>query len=165
MVDNKALKQILKEKGITAAVLDVWEDEPDIDRELVDLLDIATPHIAGYSADGKGNGTSMSIQSLGKFFNLPLSRWFAEDIPLPENNRLSIDCNGKTAQAIISQAIMSTYNVMEDDNRLRSSLNTFEKQRGDYLLRREFSNYEIKINNPHSNVQKILTGLGFKVYV
>jgi len=59
---------------------------------------------------------------------------------------------------------MFTYSVMEDDNRLRSSLNTFEKQRGNYPLRREFFNYEIKIKNPHSDIQKILAGLGFKIF-
>jgi erythronate-4-phosphate dehydrogenase len=163
VVDNQALKKMLKEKCLTAAVLDVWENEPDIDKELVDLIDIVTPHIAGYSADGKANGTSMSVQSLSKFFHLPLTRWFAEDVPMPENYRLTLDCKGKRAQEIISQAIMFTYKVEEDDARLRSSLETFEKQRGNYPLRREFHAFEITLQNEHSNIQKILSGLGFKV--
>ena len=163
VVDNKALKQILKEKKITAAVLDVWENEPNIDNELVGYLDIVTPHIAGYSADGKANGTSMSVQFLSKFFDLPLTRWFAEDVPLPDNTALFIDCKDKSIQDIVSDAIMFTYNVTEDDGRLRSSLETFEKQRGAYPLRREFFNFEITLAHPHSDAQKILTGLGFKV--
>lgn len=163
VVDNKALKKALRDKAIAGAVLDVWENEPNVDPELLDVLDIATPHIAGYSADGKANGTSMSIQALGKFFNLPVSRWFAEEVPLPKNTTLTIDCKGKTTQDVLSEAILFTYNVMEDDHRLRSSLSTFEKQRGDYPLRREFFNYEITLNNVHSDIKKILTGLGFKV--
>ena len=130
---------------------------------MVDLLDVVTPHIAGYSADGKANGTSMSVQALGKFFNLPLTRWFAEEVSLPENTSLTIECKDKTIQEIVSEAIMFTYNVTEDDNRLRSSIETFEKQRGDYPLRREFLNYEITLLHSHSDVQKIITGLGFKV--
>ena len=100
VVDNKALRVLLKEQRIEAAVLDVWENEPDIDEGLLQLLDIATPHIAGYSADGKANGTSMSVQAFGKFFNLPLSRWFADNIPLPENPNLTIDCKNKTKQQV-----------------------------------------------------------------
>ncbi|HEY4786754.1 MAG TPA: 4-phosphoerythronate dehydrogenase PdxB [Bacteroidales bacterium] len=163
VVDNQALKSILKEKKIAGAVLDVWENEPNIDKELVDLLDIVSPHIAGYSADGKANGTSMSVQALSKFFKLPLTRWFAEDIPIPENNRLTIDCKGKSVQEVLSEAIMFTYKVEEDDARLRSSLETFEKQRGNYPLRREFHAYEIILQNPHSDIQKRLNGLGFRI--
>jgi erythronate-4-phosphate dehydrogenase len=162
VVDNTALQRMLKEKRITAS-LDVWENEPNIDKELVDLLDITTPHIAGYSADGKANGTSMSVQFLSKFFNLPLTRWFAENVPKPETTELTIDCKGKTLQEIISHAILFTYNVMDDDLRLRSSLDTFEKQRGSYPLRREFYAYHVILINPHSNIQKILNGLGFNV--
>jgi erythronate-4-phosphate dehydrogenase len=163
VVDNKALKKCLKEMRILGSALDVWENEPNIDRELVEMVNIVTPHIAGYSADGKANGTSMSVQFLSKFFNLPLTRWFAEEVQLPANISLTIDCKEKTLQEIISEAILFTYNVMEDDKRLRSSIDTFEKQRGCYPLRREFPAYEITVANPHSNIQKILTGLGFKV--
>jgi erythronate-4-phosphate dehydrogenase len=162
VVDNNALKNVLKSKQITAN-LDVWENEPLIDKELVKLLDIATPHIAGYSADGKANGTSMSVQFLSKFFNLPLTRWFAEDVPTTEITDLTIDCNGKSIQEIISQAILFTFNVMDDDSRFRSSIDTFEKQRGNYPLRREFYAYNITLINPHSNIHKTLNGLGFNV--
>jgi erythronate-4-phosphate dehydrogenase len=163
VLDGNALKSALMEKRIAAAVLDVWENEPDIDKELVDLLDIVTPHIAGYSSDGKANGTSMSVQFLSKFFNLPLTRWFAENVPLPEKIDVKIDCKGKTVQEIVSQAILFTYEVMEDNYRLRSSPDTFEKQRGSYPLRREFHAYEVNLVNTHSDIQKILNGLGFKV--
>ncbi len=163
VVDNKSLRLVLQEKKLLAAVLDVWENEPDIDLDLLNLLDIATPHIAGYSADGKANGTSMSIQSLGKFFNLPLSRWFATDVPLPGSTRLTIDCAGKTVQEVISEAIIFTYNIGEDDYRLRSSPETFEKQRGNYPLRREFQAFEITLQNGRPDILNSLKGLGFKV--
>jgi erythronate-4-phosphate dehydrogenase len=163
VVDNQALKKVLKEKRLSAAVLDVWENEPDIDKELVDLLDIVTPHIAGYSADGKANGTSMSVQALAKFFNLPLTRWFAGEVPGPEYTRLTIDCKDKTAQEVLSESVLFTYKVAEDDSQLRNTIETFEKQRGNYPLRREFPTYEITLLHEHSNLSKILHGLGFMV--
>lgn len=92
ILDTKALKPILKEKKLAACVLDVWEHEPDIDLELLDLVDIGTPHIAGYSADGKANGTSMSVQALSRFFGLGLDTWYPERVPLPECTMIDIDC-------------------------------------------------------------------------
>jgi erythronate-4-phosphate dehydrogenase len=163
VVDNVALRRVLKEQRIAGAVLDVWENEPNIDQALLASLDIATPHIAGYSADGKANGTSMSVQALAKFFNLPLTRWFAENVPLPENTAPIIDCSNKTHQQVLTEAILATFDVKDDDNRLRTSPETFEKQRGGYPLRREFHAYSVTLLNHHSNIQKALTGLGFKV--
>jgi erythronate-4-phosphate dehydrogenase len=163
VVDNQALKTILQDKKISAAVLDVWENEPNIDTELMSLLDIVTPHIAGYSADGKANGTTMIVQSFAKFFKLPLTRWFAENIPQPENTHLSLDCKGKTTQEIVTEAILFTYQVANDDSRFRLSPDTFEKQRGNYPLRREFHSYHISLQNSNSEAQKALSGLGFKI--
>jgi erythronate-4-phosphate dehydrogenase len=165
VVDNTALKNILKEKKIKGACLDVWENEPDIDGELVKLLDVVTPHIAGYSADGKANGTSMSVQFLSKYFKLPLTGWQTKETPLPEKTVLTIDCSGKTFQDVLSDSILFTYDIMEDNQRLRASLTTFEKQRGAYPLRREFQSYKIILINKHSNVETALEGLGFKVEI
>ncbi|MEI3003165.1 MAG: NAD(P)-dependent oxidoreductase [Victivallales bacterium] len=72
VVDNAALKEALKNEKLRGAALDVWENEPEIHLGLLNLLDYATPHIAGYSADGKANGTSMSVNALASFFALPL---------------------------------------------------------------------------------------------
>ena len=66
--DNAALKEALKAGEIAGAVLDVWENEPNLDLELLDMLEFGTPHIAGYSADGKANGTAMSVNALSEFF-------------------------------------------------------------------------------------------------
>ena len=64
VVDDAALKNALTQKKILAASLDVWENEPQIDPELLSLLFTGTPHIAGYSVDGKATGTTMSVQAL-----------------------------------------------------------------------------------------------------
>jgi erythronate-4-phosphate dehydrogenase len=164
VVDTNALKNMLNSSDkLQAAVLDVWENEPDIDVELLSKLDIATPHIAGYSADGKVNGTAMSVQALSRFFNLPLKLWVPNEIPVPENTTISIDCNGKTLQEILTDAILFTYPIVEDDLRLRNSISTFEKQRGAYPLRREFRAFTVNLKNDHSGADVKLKNLGFQI--
>lgn len=161
--DTAAIKNALESGKLGGAVLDVWENEPDIDLELMSKAFIATPHIAGYSTDGKANGTAMSVNSLCKFFDLPLKKWYPDNIPKPHSPAITIECKGKANEDIIREAIFNTYNITDDDLRLRSSPFDFEKQRGDYPLRREFSSYRINLRGGTKKVQKILNGLGFKV--
>ncbi|MBN1181969.1 MAG: 4-phosphoerythronate dehydrogenase PdxB [Bacteroidales bacterium] len=163
VVDNKALKDVLGSGKISGAVLDVWEGEPALDKELMDMVDIATPHIAGYSADGKANGTAMSVNALCEFFNLPYKNWYPEDVPEPDNTFIEINCKGKSDQEILHDAVLATYPIWEDDERLRNSVDTFEKQRGDYPLRREFKAYTVKLeNNSSKDIIIKLNKLGFK---
>lgn len=163
VVKTEAFKNALKSGKIKASLLDVWEKEPDIDKALLNMVDIATPHIAGYSADGKANGTAMSIRELNKFFNLGIEKeWYPKEIPAPSNNSLiQIDCQGKTEQQILAEAILMTYNIMNDDNTLRSSVETFEKQRGNYPVRREFTYYKINLINGSQKIVNSLRLLGF----
>jgi erythronate-4-phosphate dehydrogenase len=164
VVDNLTLANFLKTKHqIQSIVLDVWENEPSINTDLLSTVNIATPHIAGYSADGKVNGTAMSVQALSKFFNIPLKLWVPSDIPVPDKSELEIDCQGKTLQAILTESILFTYSIIDDDTRLRQSVSTFEKQRGNYPLRREFRAYTIKLKNVHSGVDQKLKNLGFQI--
>lgn len=147
VVDNAALKDALKAKSIAGASLDVWENEPNIDTELMDLLYTATPHIAGYSLDGKANGTTMSVQAIARKFNLPCKDWHVTDIPLPAQDVcFTIDVTGKTAAEIIQEAILYTYDIKNDDKRLRASVSTFEKQRSDYPVRREFPAFTVTLD-------------------
>ncbi len=163
IVDNNALKEALKNRRIKGAILDVWENEPNIDIELLDLVDYATPHIAGYSADGKANGTAMSVQAISDFFGFGLKNWFPANIPAPSNPFLVIDYHEKTEMEIYSEAILATYNIKADDERLKKSVGTFEKQRGDYPLRREFENYLIKSVSENKKVEQKLKQIGFKI--
>ena len=164
VIDSKALKNALKNRKIGAAVLDVWENEPNIDIELLSLLNIATPHIAGYSADGKANGTAMSVQALSRFFGLPLIDWRPSEIPDPQQPlHFELDCNGKSLQECLCEAIWQTYPVNDDDGRLRLSTDSFEKQRGNYPVRREFSAFTIDVKNEIPEIEERLQTLGFKI--
>ena len=164
VVDNKALKQALKRQALKGAVLDVWEGEPDLDVELVSLLDIATPHIAGYSADGKANGTSMSVQTVAKCLGLPLGRWKASGVPRPKQPlTFAIDGTGKSKQDILSEAILYTYDVTTDSDTLRASPGTFEAQRGDYPIRREPTAYTVELTNVAEETAETLRKIGFQI--
>lgn len=81
--DGGALKEALRSGKPAGAVLDVWENEPCPDPELLRLVDYGTPHIAGYSTDGKANGTAMSVNAVARFFGLPFKDWYPEHVPLP----------------------------------------------------------------------------------
>ena len=163
VVNNSALKEALKSGQVAGAVLDVWENEPEIDTELLKMVDIATPHIAGYSADGKANGTTMSIRALSSYFNLGIDDWEPEEVLQPGSSSFQIDCYGKENGQVIGEAILKTYNVLADDKRLRDSVNTFEQQRGNYPLRREFPAYEIELKNSDQRLEHTLRKLGFKI--
>ena len=164
VVDNVALKTTLKSRNIGAAVLDVWENEPEIDPELLPLLDIVTPHIAGYSADGKANGTAMSVQALSRFFGLPLTNWYPSVVSAPTQPlTFEIDCRGKNLQQCLCEAIWHTYAVNDDDGILRISPETFEKQRGEYPVRREFEAFTVIVKNEIPEIEKRLQALGFSI--
>jgi len=165
VIETAALKEAISAGKVTASVLDVWENEPNIDLELLKMVDIATPHIAGYSADGKANGTSVCVNAINNFFNLGLpENWFSKNIPLPiEGLKVNIKCKNKSLQELIYEIILSTYDIRNDDINLRKSPETFEEQRGNYPVRREFHNYNLDISNGNDELIKILKDLNFKL--
>ncbi len=163
VTDTAELKNILYTGKIAGAILDVWENEPNIDLEMLGLAKFATPHIAGYSTDGKANGTAMSVQALSRFFGIrELENWYPADVPKPAETIVNIDCGGKSKEQILLETIKFTYDVSGDDQRLRSSPKTFEKQREEYPLRREFPVFKIKLTNDGTNMETVLRELGFQ---
>jgi erythronate-4-phosphate dehydrogenase len=90
--------------------------------------------------------------------------WNPENVPLANSgNYINVDCKNKLDEEFISEVVLSTYNVLEDDSVLRNSPETFEKQRGDYPIRREFENYNLILSNVNIDVIKKLTQLGFRI--
>lgn len=117
IVDGGALKSALRENRLRAAALDVWENEPGIDRELLERVTIATPHIAGYSADGKANGTTAAVRAVANALGIEaLSGWKVESVP---------------------ESADPYYDVLKDDTALRAHPEDFERLRSDYPIRRE----------------------------
>jgi erythronate-4-phosphate dehydrogenase len=163
VVETLAIKDAISKNIISSAVLDVWEKEPDIDPELLNMADIATPHIAGYSADGKANATAMAVQAISRFFSLGMDEWFPSFIPKPENNVICIDCQNKPVEKIVEEAIIATYDISKDDKCLRQSASTFEKQRSSYPLRREYPAYRISLLHSDPIIKEKIGTLGFEI--
>ncbi|MBN2643612.1 MAG: 4-phosphoerythronate dehydrogenase [Victivallales bacterium] len=160
VVFSHALKHALKHQIIRGAILDVWENEPDIDLELLDLLNYGTMHIAGYSADGKANGTTMSVQALSRFFNLGLDDWTVQNMPAPADVRINIPDDLSSFEEKIAYAVNRSYDIAFDSENLRRSPDMFEAQRGDYRIRREFHAFELHNSDPA--LLKTAQGLGFR---
>jgi erythronate-4-phosphate dehydrogenase len=163
VVETEALKNALNSEKIAGAVIDVWEREPEIDIPLMHMAFLATPHIAGYSADGKANGTAIIVKNLCESFNIPLIDWYPSEVPVPHEPVITIDCIGKSTEDILRKVVMHTYNIVEDDIRLRFDPSLFEKERENYPVRREFSYYTINLKDGNQEIEKLLKDLGFKV--
>ena len=164
VVEERALKAALKAGSLRGAVLDVWAVEPEIDRELLGLLEYATPHIAGYSADGKANGTTMSVRTVASVLGLPLTDWSASGVPAPAQGlSFCLDATGKRTQDVLTEAILYTYDVQKDTDALRADPGFFEKLRGDYPVRREPTAFSLQLKGGTPAQAETLAKMGFKI--
>ena len=163
VIDSQALKRALNKMKIAGAVLDCWENEPNIDSDILAGATIATPHIAGYSRDGKANGTRMSVQAVSRFFHLGLDDWQPAKIERPRLDKVTIDAAGKNPYQIAADAVYATYDVMADDKKLRISPETFEKLRENYPVRREYPAWTVRLQNSNSDAVWFLSQLGFNI--
>ena len=163
VIESEAIKEALVKGWVSGFVADVWENEPNADPSLLQAALIATPHIAGYSAEGKANGTAACVRAAGKFFGFGLDCWFPTDLPSPENPQIEIDASGKNEEAVLSQAILAGYDVMSDDQTFRTDFSQFENLRNHYPTRREFEAYNVKIKNSNPAILTQLTNLGFHI--
>ena len=161
VAETHSLKKARTSGKLGGIVADVWENEPSIDTGLMQLSFIATPHIAGYSTDGKANGTSVVVNQLSACFGLPVKEWYPANLPSPSDPVVNINCKGKEVEDIIREAVEHTYNISEDDLKLRFSPSDFEKLRGDYPVRREFPAYTVNLEGSSVKTRKILESMGF----
>lgn len=170
VINNQALLQVLHERPDLRVVLDVWEPEPDISLALLDKVELGTPHIAGYSYDGKLNGTEMIYQACCKAFDIAPQASLRSLVPPLDNNQLSIHQQSDlwtTTKTLIAQV----YDIAADDARLRELAAKarlgnadfglgFDNLRKHYPIRREFHNYRIE-NADDQNLKAWLQVLGF----
>lgn len=133
--DTAALLRALDCKQIAQCIIDVWEGEPHINRELLGRCYIGTPHIAGYSADGKANATRMSLHALAQHFGLHA----APHITAPAPSASSVQAVSEAKNR--ADALLQIYNPHTDSLALKTHPEHFEQLRGDYPLRREEEAY------------------------
>jgi erythronate-4-phosphate dehydrogenase len=171
VVDGGALKRAITEGKLAAAVLDVWENEPNIDTELLKIVDIGTPHIAGYSLDGKIAGMIMIYKAACKFFGLEAEFSVESFLPEPATRQLKINASERSEQDVLRQAVEKIYRIGDDSLRLRQILNMpankrgkfFDSFRKNYSVRREFQNTKVILEHPCRGLAKKLAGIGFRV--
>lgn len=126
VVDTHALLEARASGRVREVIIDTWEHEPLINEDLLKVAYIATPHIAGYSADGKANATRMSLEALCRFFHIEAKfEIIPPALPLIE---FSTD---------EEEAFLQLYNPLLDSERLKNAPDKFEWFRGNYPLRRE----------------------------
>lgn len=133
VVETRALLDALENGRIADAIIDVWEGEPDIDLTLLNKVFIGTPHIAGYSADGKANATRMSLDALCRFFHIEAD--YRITPPAPATPVIT----ARTA----AEVCLQMYDPRRDSEALKRHPELFEKLRGDYPLRREKDAYTV----------------------
>ena len=136
VVDNQVLLDAMRRGLVPDAVIDVWENETDINRDLLERVLIGTPHIAGYSADGKSNATRMALDAYCRFFHIEADY---QILPPPPAQPVWHVADEEEAQLL-------SYNPYEDSNALKAHPEQFEYLRGHYPLRREWPAYTFIYN-------------------
>ncbi len=131
VVDERALKAAIRDRKLSAAVLDVWAHEPAIDPELAAMVTYGTPHIAGYSVQGKANASAMVVRALAQAFDLPLTNWYPAGIP-PQVIARPITWER------LQQTIDGYCDLAAEDARLRGHTGDFEVLRNEYPYRTEY---------------------------
>ncbi len=135
LVVDSALKAAIPKLG--AVIIDAWNNEPDVDKELVSMVDIATPHIAGYSYQGKQRSTASAVRTVARFFGIqPLMEFFPET-EIKELEAVKLDVRGKS-QGQIASLFQYNYPIFIDDFMFRINPDGFVGLRENYSYRREF---------------------------
>ncbi len=170
VIDNEALKSALLERRMAGAVLDVWEEEPQVDYSLLKLLDIGTPHIAGISFDGKIRATEMVREDLCRFFGIQ-SSWDTNPF-YPESGLIGLEQQTSEQDALLS-VLLQVFDIIKDDKDLRGlgliaageAAAGFDRLRNNHPLRPEFDHFIVDLSRQNSNLSSTVASLGFKLKV
>ncbi|SUC41738.1 Erythronate-4-phosphate dehydrogenase [Providencia stuartii] len=164
VVDNQALLSLLKQGKNMSIVLDVWEPEPNLDTELLEWVDIGTPHIAGYTLEGKARGTTQVYEAYCQFLGQPDRIALSSLLPKPEISAITF--LGKLTQSQLKRLVHLVYDVRRDDAALREVAaipGEFDKLRKHYQERREWSSLEVHCDDEQTVSQ--LAALGFNAHL
>ncbi|MCL5027550.1 MAG: 4-phosphoerythronate dehydrogenase [Bacteroidetes bacterium] len=167
VTNNLALSEMIEKKNLHV-VLDVWEDEPDINIDLLKKVKFASPHVAGYSLEGKVNGTAMIYNALCKLLNV-MPSW-QPTLPEVSNSIIELKEESNLEQKL-NDIFSAVYDIKRDDNQMRNMFGIpdnerpkyFDSLRKNYSLRREFPNYNIKLNSKDDELIKILQVFRFNI--
>jgi erythronate-4-phosphate dehydrogenase len=170
VVDEVALDRALDRGRLGATILDVWDHEPAIDGRLVARVDIGTPHIAGYSLEGKLNGTAMVYDAACRFLGVEPSWNATAAAPPPPVPQLTIAAAGRDEVDVLAEAVTAVYPIARDHEALRRTAEmtpverglVFDDLRRTYPMRREFRQTAVAVTGGSSVLASMLRGLQFR---
>jgi len=168
VVDTDALLAVLGTR-VAHAVIDCWEGEPACHADLLARADIATPHIAGHSYEGKVNGTAMVYRKACAFFNRPAAYPF--DLPPPPVPLCQADAAGRADEDVLREVVLRVYDVAADSERLKAACvpdaaaraAAFDAQRRRYPMRREFTSTRVEVAQGSEALNSRMRALGFRL--
>ena len=170
VVDNAALRKLLQARDDVQAVLDVWEGEPQVDLALADLCTLATPHIAGYSLDGKQRGTAQIYQAFCRWQGVAETVKLADLLPPPALARLDLAASAEPSWALATLC-RAVYDPRRDDADFRRSLSedateqraAFDLLRKHYPVRREIEGLGVHVQGDAPQLVQMVSALGGQV--
>ncbi len=168
VIETDALLPVLGTR-VAHAVIDCWEGEPAYRADLLARADLATPHIAGHSYEGKVNGTAIVYRRACAFLGVEATCPFT--LPQPPLPHWTADAAGRSDEAVLRELVLSVYDLEADSLRLKESCvpderaraSAFDAQRGQYPMRREFASTRVHVANASDALVAKMTGLGFAV--
>ncbi len=170
LMSTRALLDAMDRGVVRHAVIDTWEGEPAFSRELLDRVDIGTPHIAGHSFEGKVNGTVMVYEAACRFLNAVPS-WSVEGaLPPPPVPALTVDAAGRRDDDLLWELAHQVYDIEGDDLRLRAGnapddalrAKHFDRLRESYPMRREFPYTRVTVTGASTSLRRTIADLGFR---
>ncbi len=163
VVDTESLQNAMLSGIISDVIIDVWEDEPNLSRSLLEKCFLATPHIAGYSIEGKANGTAAVVRAIAKTFDFPLEEWYPDEVANQPSNVYLLNMEQKSFEELLLEVYATTYNIRADYKLLLDNPERFEDLRSNYNYRNEPIAWTIELFNKNLKFTALLKALGFKV--
>ena len=168
--DYDALLDAKQGGAVSRMVIDVWAPEPAFRTDVLEAADLASPHIAGHSYEGKLNGTIACYNELCNFFEIPKTWDMASSLPQPEVPALAIDCAERDDEEVLHEIVRQVYDITTDDTLIRKAAvsdeidraRNFDTLRKNYRTRREFKNTELQLQNAGDALRRKARAMGFK---
>ncbi|HEY5621730.1 MAG TPA: 4-phosphoerythronate dehydrogenase [Pontiella sp.] len=169
--DYDALLDARAGGAVSHMVIDVWSPEPVFRTDVLEMTDLASPHIAGHSYEGKINGTIACYKELCNFFELAGTWDIAASLPEPEIPSITMDCRGRDDEEVLDDIIRRIYDITIDDALIRDAAvhseceraRNFDSLRRNYRMRREFCNTELHLKDCCDTLKYKVRSLGFKL--
>ncbi|MEM7026921.1 MAG: 4-phosphoerythronate dehydrogenase [Pseudomonadota bacterium] len=159
IINESDLLSFKQSNPYSKLILDVWQNEPDINLDLLKLAEIATPHIAGYSFEGKLKATQQLQKALSKWSGINVN-------PISNTNVINIECEKTLEDEVLYDVITQSYDVHTDSIQLKTILeiqdcdraDNFDQLRKNYPIRHEFEQISVKM----AVALPVLIELGYK---